>query len=890
MAFISLLSEQSRAAIWNHGSELFRQIYSPVFYFTFLVIYCVLAPRRSLKHPTNKPQTRMTQIREKLGKGIQKVHGMFRPSKRRISEEALSEPSQHSKQLRTDQKQVPRTSSSDDSAPDSASSGNHSSIQSTPLSSTSGTTNASCLCASSSLQGTMGNPAGPAQSSANPGVSPQNPIDLTSLDSDDDSSVQEIPNPAYTTEASFVDDPRMRQIIDDEVIARLLQDDQEDLPSAIEPSALGGSEELASWKKRLQSRRCGRCSKAILLPNEKHIVAQTKRMIEKGFLHSFVQCPGCKTWNCVGCDLRYNSTAPPPQANTISAGKTLKMSWCCDFGRLFILFALLCGFEIPSDARKSSPKPPPSQAKPHSTLTKTVSQKAVIPTAFSKGTGYGSGPNFLASIALQRPKKTKIEGTETEGYFLALACALPCMSRDQVTKFDNIRQPIVSAILPRSPMLRLASEILRTAAIEEINARHDVINAVLAFLENLANHWDTTPIVFQDQIFYPPSQQLLGHTLAAPLTAGPNTRSKSLQPKDDTAPETGQSLFGIIEDSAVTARVFVESATKRADMMETNEDNGQLLATAKRIADLAEFLGRQQSVVPKTGVKEAAPVPNVVTRSRSGKGKATTQTPGELEQWHREHCAKGVSEAELLQNFAFANEAAKVGKSTLAPNRMKKLFTQTSALHAPNALTNGIYVRYGEDRPDIIKALIIGPPNTPYENGIFEFDMLCGAEFPQRPPTVSFKTTGGGKVRFNPNLYNNGTVCLSLLGTWSGNPWEPGVSTISQILLSIQSMIFVEYPYYNEPGFESKPSKEFEESYNRGIEPSTIQYAILPWLPPNKVNPLWSDVIRKHFEVNGDTILKNAKTWKDLKDSKMPADLNRILEDALKSPGIGDGE
>lgn len=29
-------------------------------------------------------------------------------------------------------------------------------------------------------------------------------------------------------------------------------------------------------------------------------------------------------------------------------------------------------------------------------------------------------------------------------------------------------------------------------------------------------------------------------------------------------------------------------------------------------------------------------------------------------------------------------------------------------------------------------------------------------------------TTGGGKVRFNPNLYNNGKVCLSLLGTWSG--------------------------------------------------------------------------------------------------------------------------
>jgi hypothetical protein len=29
-------------------------------------------------------------------------------------------------------------------------------------------------------------------------------------------------------------------------------------------------------------------------------------------------------------------------------------------------------------------------------------------------------------------------------------------------------------------------------------------------------------------------------------------------------------------------------------------------------------------------------------------------------------------------------------------------------------------------------------------------------------------TTGGGRCRFNPNLYAGGKVCLSILGTWSG--------------------------------------------------------------------------------------------------------------------------
>ena len=44
--------------------------------------------------------------------------------------------------------------------------------------------------------------------------------------------------------------------------------------------------------------------------------------------------------------------------------------------------------------------------------------------------------------------------------------------------------------------------------------------------------------------------------------------------------------------------------------------------------------------------------------------------------------------------------------------------------------------------------------------------------YPQVPPDVNSRTNGGGRVRFNPNLYNCGKVCLSLLGTWSGGGGE----------------------------------------------------------------------------------------------------------------------
>ena len=44
--------------------------------------------------------------------------------------------------------------------------------------------------------------------------------------------------------------------------------------------------------------------------------------------------------------------------------------------------------------------------------------------------------------------------------------------------------------------------------------------------------------------------------------------------------------------------------------------------------------------------------------------------------------------------------------------------------------------------------------------------------FPISSNSFSLRTSGralsGGKVRFNPNLYNDGKVCLSILGTWAG--------------------------------------------------------------------------------------------------------------------------
>ncbi|KAE9455103.1 hypothetical protein C3L33_12994, partial [Rhododendron williamsianum] len=115
-------------------------------------------------------------------------------------------------------------------------------------------------------------------------------------------------------------------------------------------------------------------------------------------------------------------------------------------------------------------------------------------------------------------------------------------------------------------------------------------------------------------------------------------------------------------------------------------------------------------------------------------------------------------------------------------------------------LPEDIYVRVYERRIDLLRAAIVGPAGTPYHDGVFVFDVAFPPDYPARPPLVHYRSFG---IRINPNLYANGKVCLSLLNTWFGSrneKWNPGESTMLQILVSIQGLVLNNNPYFNEPG------------------------------------------------------------------------------------------
>lgn len=76
-------------------------------------------------------------------------------------------------------------------------------------------------------------------------------------------------------------------------------------------------------------------------------------------------------------------------------------------------------------------------------------------------------------------------------------------------------------------------------------------------------------------------------------------------------------------------------------------------------------------------------------------------------------------------------------------------------------------------------ALIFGPQDSPYEDGIFKLTMNFTKDYPNVAPTVKFIT----KV-FHPNVHSDGSICIDILQ----DRWSP-IYDVSAILTSIQSLL-----------------------------------------------------------------------------------------------------
>lgn len=116
--------------------------------------------------------------------------------------------------------------------------------------------------------------------------------------------------------------------------------------------------------------------------------------------------------------------------------------------------------------------------------------------------------------------------------------------------------------------------------------------------------------------------------------------------------------------------------------------------------------------------------------------------------------------------------------------------------------------------------IIIGPPDTFYEYGIFKGIIKFPTEYPDRPPKVFFTDN-----LFHPNIYaENGLVCISILHEGEDSygyesiseRWKPNHS-VNSIMMSIISLL-------GNPNFDSPANieasvmwKDNEKEYKKKI-------------------------------------------------------------------------
>jgi len=216
------------------------------------------------------------------------------------------------------------------------------------------------------------------------------------------------------------------------------------------------------------------------------------------------------------------------------------------------------------------------------------------------------------------------------------------------------------------------------------------------------------------------------------------------------------------------------------------------------------------------------------------------------------------------------------------PNRAfsKRMVTEWEILK--KSLPGGVYVRAFENRLDLLKVMIIGPAGTPYEDGVFVLDVYLPPDYPQMVPQVYYRSVGS---QLNPNLHKDGTVCLSLLGTWSGKgveAWQPHASNILQVVVSIQGLILgTPHPYYLEAGYDkfrdTSAGLHHSRLYNETVFLLTVQAMIL--YMKNHPYP-FEELVRNHFIQRADAIVNRCNSYLKSPDEETEDDSSKFIVNA----------
>lgn len=200
----------------------------------------------------------------------------------------------------------------------------------------------------------------------------------------------------------------------------------------------------------------------------------------------------------------------------------------------------------------------------------------------------------------------------------------------------------------------------------------------------------------------------------------------------------------------------------------------------------------------------------------------------------------------------------------------KRIARDVSVATGNDALAKqGIYYFPNETNMTEGLALLIGQAGTPYFGGFYYFSIKFPADYPWSPIKVQ-TLTQDGRTRFNPNMYKEGKVCLSILNTWHDGPQWSGVQTLESVLLVIMSDVLNANPLQNEPAFSRCGNSPEAVMYNTLVWHANVNTAVLDMLT---VTPLfaapYTELMYTEFAKRRSAILERVVASIDDNDGKI---------------------
>lgn len=124
-----------------------------------------------------------------------------------------------------------------------------------------------------------------------------------------------------------------------------------------------------------------------------------------------------------------------------------------------------------------------------------------------------------------------------------------------------------------------------------------------------------------------------------------------------------------------------------------------------------------------------------------------------------------------------------------------------------------------EDNLTKLEAYIKGPPDTPYERGLFKLDIQIPNNYPFDPPQIRFVTR-----IYHPNIDDAGRICADILKKGDKGSWKPALNLRTTLLLLTQLLA---NPNPDDP-LDAEIAREYQidrPTFNQKALEFTLKYA-----------------------------------------------------------------